>query len=565
MLADLRIENLAVIERVRARFGGGLNVISGETGAGKTILLQALKLALGARAKSGLVRAGADEAWVEARFELDGVMGQRVKGRLGEIGLPDAESELIVRRQVTRDGKSRAYINDASTTIGALGRVTEELVELTGQHEKFGLLRASAHRAILDGFAGNESLVARMAEDVRALRRSEQRCKDLWSDLAQRDERHEFLHFQLRDFTQLQPAIGEDELLLLEAQRLRYSERLRSGLSRAERLLYQQSSSAYDLVSQAREAIASLQDADPRLENDIEKLDALLSELDDTSRRLGRMREEAIDEPERLEQVESRLHAIQRFSRKHGGDLTAAVQKMEAAQEELGQLSDLELCLKEAESDLKTRGQTAQRSAAELTARRREASTELVEATLGHLRDLGFTKARFEVSHAIDDELEALSERGADRIEFYLALNPGHPTAPLAQIASGGELSRILLALKCAQAQAETWPMLVLDEVDSGIGGATAEVVGRKIRQLADQTQVLCVTHLPQIASFADTHLAVTKQADGNATRTEMRSLAPSERENELARMLGGAEITQTTLEHAREMLGRASVAGPGL
>jgi DNA repair protein RecN (Recombination protein N) len=562
MLADLRIENLAVVERAHAAFAPGLNVISGETGAGKTILLQALQLALGGRAHSELVRAGTDAAWIEARFELSGGEAERVSRRLDERGLPVVpDGVLIVRRRVSSDGKSRAYINDASATVGALAAVTEGLVELTGQHEQFGLLRAQRHRELLDAFAGTGGLVEVVGAAVRALRAAEARGAELRDALAHRHERHEFLRFYLTEYDRIQPRLGEDEVLLEESHRLRHAEKLRLGLSRARALLYEGPSSAYERLSAARGELQPLTSADRRLEGVLERLDALEMEVDDLARELSRFREGAVAEPARLEEVEARLHDLQRLCRKHGAELDAVVEKMEAARRELEQLGDLELHLEEAERARAEAEARALDAAAGLTDRRREAISGLVGATEAHLRDLGFLRAGFEIALTSAAGTAGLTETGADEVTFLIAANPGQPARPLGKVASGGELSRMLLALKCALAGLDTAPVQVLDEIDTGIGGAAGEIVGRKIRRLADRAQVLCVTHLPQIASFADAHLVVVKEALEGATRTELRILDARSREDEVARMLGGMQITETTREHAREMLGRARVA----
>ncbi|MBN1945435.1 MAG: DNA repair protein RecN [Bradymonadales bacterium] len=560
MLVDLRIENLVLVEQASVIFTAGLNVVSGETGAGKTLLVQALSLLTGTRASTELVRTGCEVAVVEGRFELNGEESTKFNRRLVTLGLPSVGDELVIRRRITREGKSRVYINDASATAAGLQELTFDLVELTGQLEQYGLLRPERHLELLDAYAVNQALLQQVESAVLRMRQGQQQHRQLESALAHRAERDEFLRFYLAEFEALAPQPDEDVQLLEQAERLRNADRLRQGIGEAIDWLYESEESAYDLVSRARGALESLAAADSHLAQPVAALRDLGESIDQIHRTLVRNIDEVVASPEELEALETRLHQIQRMCRKHGATLGELIEKMEAARLELTQLCDLEQRLEEGRRELSAARSEAIRLAESLTAARRAAIEPLVEATEHHLRDLGFQHCRFEVALETDPDPDALTERGADRVCFLLSANPGEPLRPLARVASGGELSRMLLALKCALAQVDTVGVHVFDEIDTGLGGGSAEIVGRKIRELADHTQVLCVTHLPQIASFADTHLTVVKETSPSGARTVLRMLSGQEREAEVARMLGGLEITETTLLHAREMLSRSSL-----
>lgn len=560
MLADLRIENLAVVEHASAEFSPGLNVISGETGAGKTILLQALSLALGARAHSDMVRAGADAALVEGRFELDSKTRERVEQRLGKMGLPSAGDELVVRRKVTAQGKSRAYINDASATAKALQTVCQGLVDLTGQHDQYGLLRTDRQLDLLDAYAKVEPLCYEMAVRVEEMRAAEEQWEQLRSALANRAERGEFLRFYLKEFKQIGPEPGEDELLKEEAAQLVNNDKLNRQIAQTMLVLYEGEHSAFDSVATGLNCLQPFAATQPQVSETVDQLEQIQSMLDDTCRELSALTRADFGDSSRLEQVESRLLDIQRLCRKHGISLDELIEKMEAAEEELERLEQLERLIDEAEVAVGENRAKALAVAEKLSKRRSAAISALVQSTMEHIVELGFARARFQIDQTTVEGTEELGPKGKDRIAFLLSTSPDEQAKPLAKVASGGELSRILLALKCSFSQADPVSIHVFDEVDSGIGGAAAEIVGRKIRQLADASQVLCVTHLPQIASFADRHLVVVKNDGPDGTHTHLQQLAAGARTDEVARMLGGTEITKTTKAHAREMLRRAQV-----
>ena len=562
MLADLRIENLAVVQATRASFTRGLNVISGETGAGKSILLQALSLATGGRGSSELIRHDADYALVEARFELNGRTLTNVNNLLSALDLAPSDGELIVRRRLARDGKSRVYINDASVTAGALQQVTMGLVEQTGQHEQIGLLRSRRHLDLLDGFARAHDERALVAEAVAHLRKTEQKRDAMLESKGSSAERAEFLRFYLQEFESLDPEPGEEARLREGADRLLNAERIRDGLNQSLSALYEGEGSAYDQMGEVQGQLRTLAGLDPELVDLADVVDNLQAELEDVARSLRTHAHRCVRDDDELEQIQARLHRIRRLCRKHGATLDQIIEKMDEARDELRDLEELDLRLEEVDRELSGARDAALELAAGLSRRRGSAAPALIAATESHLKDLMLDHCRFSIDVDTHVQPEALTATGADRVTFLFSANPGDSPRPLAKVASGGELSRMLLALKCALVEVDDVPVKVFDEIDAGLGGASAEMVGRKVRGLADSTQVLCVTHLPQIASFADNHVVVSKTVEVDATKTVLLALSENEREEEVARMLGGTEITETTREHAREMLGRARVAG---
>lgn len=563
MLADLRIENLALVEETRASFSPGLNVISGETGAGKSILLQALTLTTGGRASSEFVRAGAERGVVEARFELRGDTLQRVSEQLSALGLPRAEAGLIVRRVLERDGKSRVYINDASATVRSLEEVTAGLVDFTGQHDQVSLLSSERQVHLLDSFATADALVATTSAAVQALRQLEAEQRSLREQLAARTEREEFLRYYLKEFQDLAPEKGEDLRLQDEADRLRHADKHRQALASAADRLYEGPANAHDLIGDALEAVTDLADGDPELTTACQQLEQARDLVEAAARAAAFAAERADSDPARADEIEARLLRIQRMCRKHRCDLDELIDKMDDAARELAALAEIERRLGTLGGEIEQAKRGALSAARSLSAKRREAAPALAALASSHLRDLKFQGAEFRILVTSHEDPDQLGPLGADRVSFELSANPGMPPRPLSKVASGGELSRILLALKCALSEVDSVPVHVFDEVDTGLGGAAAEILGRKIRQLADRAQVFCVTHLAQIASFADGHSLVSKRVEEGATRTLLSALDGPGREAEIARMLGGEEITQATREHAREMLTRA-VAGAG-
>ncbi|MDI6771285.1 MAG: DNA repair protein RecN [bacterium] len=575
MLLELRIQEFAVIESAAIEFGPGLNVLTGETGAGKSIIVDALTAALGARVTADLIRTGAPAARAEARF---GVESRGPIGRwLEEHGLAeeggtrggDDRCELVVAREIMPEGRSRAWINGRSATVGMLRELGDLLVEVAGQHEGQRLLRPQAHLGLLDAFGGDtvETQCAGVGELVRL--RSELRAEQKALVDGERDRLRqvEMLRYQVDEIeaARLQP--GEEEELSSRRVRLSNAERLSGAAAAAYAGLYEaDGQAAVDRIGQARGALREAAGLDPALGALAGRIGAIAGELADVAHDLARYSRGIEADPEELVRVEERLDLLRRLRRKYGETVEAVLDYRDEAASALARLdagdaraSEIAATLEELEQDLTGR-------CARLSELRREAASRLEDGVEQVLRSLEMASTRLIVGLGYDsdpaglllgDRRVAVGSDGADRVEFLLAANPGEAPRPLARIASGGELSRIMLALRHVLAEAGGVPVFICDEVDAGVGSRAAGSVAGLLAAVGRKRQVLCVTHLPQVASLADRHYWVSKEMSGGRTRVRVRALGPQERVEEVARMLGGRRPTQIAREHALELLRR--------
>lgn len=588
MLTTLRISGFAIVDAVEVAFGPGLNVLTGETGAGKSILVNALHLVLGGRMSADVLRDGAEEAVVEALFELPA--DHPVFARLEAAGVPRpaagearpaagerATAELLVRRVAARGGRGRAYVNGALVTASVLAEALRGVVDISGQHEHVSLLDDASHLALLDAFAGTDAaaergpagaLLGRYQEAYAALSALVRERDGLLRDDAERARRADYLAFQLRELDGVDPRPGEDAALDAERRVLASAERLREAARCAEALVYGEDGAASERVGQAVRALADAAALDPRLGPPLELLRSALIELDEAGRELSRYADLVGGDPERLGQLEERLEALKALARKHGGSLDAAISRRAEMAAELAALAGGGERLAALAPLIDAAGAEAATLAGLLTRARRKAARAFAEAVQQELGGLAMARCRLEVAFsppegAVDAGGAALGPDGAERAEFLLAPNPGEPPRPLARIASGGELSRILLAVKRTLARRDPVLTYVFDEVDSGIGGAVAEAMGRVLAEVSHGRQVVCITHLPQIAAFADRHHRVEKRVSGGRTTSEVTPLAPGdERRLEVARMMAGATVTEAAVAHAGALI-EAARGGP--
>ncbi len=541
MLLELHVRNLALVEEVWLEFGDGLTVLTGETGAGKTVLVGALQLLLGERATATLVRSGADEALIEGRFLVDGV-------------------ERLVRRRIGADGRSRCTIDDEMATVGALGELLGGVVDLHGQHEHQALLLVSRHAGYFDRFIGQAALDAleeyRHAFFVRRDRAAMLRA--LEESLADRERRMDYLRFQVADIDAVGARPGEDTQIEEALPRMRHGDRLTSAASLAWSALRDDDAAA-ERLDEALAALGKAAGLDPVLDGIASDLETVAMTTDDVASRLRDYVETVAHDPRALDDAESRLGTLTALKKKYGGSIADVLGARDAAAVELEQLHEGEAGLDRARARLAD-AEAALRTAADLVVRIRSASTAAFEEALTQAaRDLAFTDARFVV------QLEEVAEAswtadGPQRVEFLFSSSAGDTPRPLAKIASGGEISRVMLALKDVLGRADHTPVLVFDEVDSGIGGATAIAVGRRLASLANAHQVLVVTHLAQVAAFASQQIVVEKGVEGARSVTVASAVSAEERIAEIARMLSGS-VTPTSLEHARELLTTAATA----
>ncbi len=555
MLNELNIRNFATIDRLQVAFRAGLNVLTGETGAGKSIIIDAVGLLLGDRARPELIRADADEATVEAIIGLDGA--PEVVQRLVDEGF-EATVELLIRRIVSRSGKNRIYLNGALATLAQLQAIGAELVVIYGQHEQQQLQKPSAHLDMLDRFAGVDSELAACAAVFTDLQRLRERMQAL--DLAERDrqQRLDLLQFQSQELALAALRPGEDEELALERQRLQHAGRLAEVCAGGYTELYADEEAICGrlaILSAGQEALSSV---DPVFAELAEAVRQAQFGLEEVATRLRRYGDDVVFDPQRQSEIEERLALIAVLKRKYAPSLDGILQQQVQIDEELVLLADVEVARTALSRELAQAEAAFSAAAAALTARRQQAAIEIARTVGEELAGLAMERARFEV------RLEPVPEpttKGAERCMFYLSANPGEPPKPLNRIASGGELSRIMLAIRRAIPQPEGTATLIFDEVDAGIGGVAATRVGEKLHGVARGLQVLCVTHLPQVAAFADWHYRVAKQQDDSATRTCLVLLDGEERVREMARMLGGAQVTERTLAHARELVSKTATA----
>jgi DNA repair protein RecN (Recombination protein N) len=558
VLSALRISNFAVIDAAEVEFGAGLTVMTGETGAGKSILVDALGLLLGGRAEVEVIRAGADEASVEALFERTPLLA----ARLEELGLPDLGEQVSVRRIVGRNGRGRAWVNGSLVNIGLLGRLMRGLVDISGQHEHVSLFDGSLHRELLDRYAGLESDVAGYRAAHARMREVDGRIEALGGDEKTARARSEFLRFQLDELERLSPVAGEDVLLEEERRRLMGAEKLRKSSAEAENLLTTQDDAALELTGRASGLLEDAARIDARLKPVCDRVAAAMAELEEAGRALGRYLGQIDGDPARLAEVDERLDLIRRTCRKHGTNLEGLVARRDELAKELSLLENRQESLDLLLAERSEAEKCARALAAGLTQKRAKNAKSFAAGVSESLAHLALGKSRFEV-HL--EPTEALGHDGADRIEFLFSANPGEPPRPLEKVASGGEASRLLLAMKRVLAGSDGCGCYVLDEADSGVSGGVAEVVGRMIKDVSAHRQVLCITHLPQVAAYADAHLSIRKHQGKDRTVSRVVPLHPGEeRTRELARMLSGVEITREAMGAAEALVRSANRSQPG-
>ncbi|HEY2105664.1 MAG TPA: DNA repair protein RecN [Candidatus Binataceae bacterium] len=562
MLLELRIRNFAIIEQMALEFGPGLNVLSGETGAGKTIIMNALGLLLGMRASPEMVRAEQKEAVVEGLFEVE---GEGLAPELLAGPEPSAPRELMVKRVVSEAGRSRVLINDEMATVQTLGRIGTALVEVYGQHEQQSLLRTENHLTILDRFAALEPALAayqgaygRARELSAGLAGLEQRARD-------RQRRLETAHFELEELERAQLDSDDEKELAAERTVLANAARLIGAAGAAEQLLMDQDGAAADLMGRAQAALGEAATLDPKLAEPLELIGSARVGLEEAVRSLRLYRERIEADPGRLEQIDNRIAEITRLKRKYGGSVESALATQERLRAEVTELEQVEESVAGIKAEAARELAQAGSIARQLSQARIDAGAQLKHKMQAELKTLGMRNAVFEARLTPldgDSGLECDGVRmgpdGMDECEFQIAPNLGQPPMALVKIASGGELSRVMLAIKRLEAQRRGVATMIFDEVDAGIGGGVAEVVGRKLKELSRFHQILCITHLPQIASFANRHFRVEKEERRGATTSKVTELDKPQRVEELARMLGGAEVSDRFRRAARELLQRA-------
>jgi DNA repair protein RecN (Recombination protein N) len=555
MLVELRIRDYAVVEDLALELGPGLNVLTGETGAGKSIIVGALSLLLGERASSSVVRVGAERATVEAVFDVEALPD--VRSWVEEQGFRLEDGLLILRREVAAEGRNRAWVCGSPATAGTVGGLGAALVDLHGQHEHQTLLRSTEQRAILDAFGNARDAAARvtalhaeLSRLGRALEEREARVRDV-------ESRADFLRFQLAEIDGLRIAPGEDESLEAEARRLEHSEELIRGAGALHEALYAADDALTARLADARRTLERLAELDPDLAGDVGLLAEALLALNEVGRRAGDYATGVEHDPTRMEDVRARLDKLFRLKRKYGPELADVLATAQRVRDELAALDEADHDLGRLTRDMERAASGVRAAATELSALRRDAAGRLAAAVTAVLPELGMPGGAFEVRLS---PLDPVSAGGAESVDFLVAPNPGFSPMPLQRIASGGELSRVMLALKSILAGVDAVPVLVFDEIDAGVGGVIAAAVADELVKVAGRHQVFVVTHLAQVAARARSHFLVEKGAEDGVTSAGVRTLSGDARVEEIARMLGGDPESETSRAHARELLGAASV-----
>jgi len=554
MLKSLRIRNLATIEDLELSFEGGFSILTGETGAGKSIIIDGIRLALGEKSSAEMIRTGKEEARIEAVFELP-----RDPGPAADPLLAD-ENEVFIQRQVSADGGGKAYLNGILVPLKKIKDIAAGLVDIYGQNDHIFLLRLENHRDYLDHLIGAApQLLEETAGLCREMRRLCLQKTELEGKKRERKQRLEFLDYQIGEMEKAGLKPGEWEELSNEREILRNAEKIAGLVARALDLAYLDDDSLLSTLAKLKTALAELGRYDPAIKTFDESLGPFGIALGEISDTLIKFRDRQADAPDQLEKLEVRLDTIEKMKRKYGGSVEEVLACLESAREERARLAAAEDSLSGLEEEIGQKLQRYRVSSQRLSQLRAEAAVRLEKRIEEEIALLGMKRARFKVSLRSPDPAAITAEKagefGMDEVEFVISPNPGEELKPLRKIASGGELSRIMLALKAVGKEKSRGKTLIFDEIDSGIGGKTAEFIAQKLKMLAGLHQILCITHLPQIASFAAHHFRIDKKMEKDRTFTLVKRLKFEERVAEISRLLSGSRVTETALQNAREML----------
>ena len=556
MLVELRVENYAVIDSLAVEFSPGLNLLTGETGAGKSILIDALALILGDKGSSEVIRHGAEKAVVSGVFEAGTKSLERI---LQDNGIEPEEGQVIVKREVAAGGKGRVFVNNQPATVALLKQLAPMLASIHAQNENILAFDASARLGLLDIYAGNHAAIEDVAQKFAEWSEVRSRLADLERDEQDRLRMVDLWSFQKKEIESAHLQPGEDQKLETEKRVLANAEKLQVAAMAAYELLYESETSVATNLAAARKQLEDLARFDAKFQEAAAALESARLGIEDVSASV-RDYSEAIDaSPERLAEVEDRLALLDRLKRKYGSTIDEVIAYGDEVAGKLNEVENREEIVLELKKRLEKAVDTYIAAARGISKRRYTAARELQKLVEAEINQLAM-KAQFKIEVSGRDELLSWTVSGFDSVTYLIATNPGEPLQPVERIASGGELSRVMLALKATidaskNSSGAVQKTLVFDEIDSGIGGRAAEAVGKKLKSLARTNQVLCVTHLPQIASFADHHYVIEKRAAGGRTRTSVRQLSVPERTEEVARMLSGAKLTDTSRQHAEQLL----------
>jgi DNA repair protein RecN (Recombination protein N) len=563
MLKELRIKNFAIVENLEVEFFEGLNILTGATGAGKSIIIGALNLALGERASQEMIRTGADCAIVEAVFEIK--PKNLIETNLSELGILCHENQLIIRREISNKGVSRCFMNDRLVTLANLKFIGDLLADLHGQHEHQSLLDSREHLTYLDNYAEAGDLLARAGDGYFRLKRKLEELEEMKKIDKVSREKRELYQFQLNEITRAGLSVEEEEKLSTEKKILENSEALFQIASMVFQELYDIDGSIIERLSLTKKELEKGGEYDPRLKDHIENLNSAILQLNDSSRFLQGYKDSLNFDPEKLEKIRERLNLINSLKKKYGQSIEEVLNYADKIKTDLEKIENRDELIQKTEQEIEDLKEILKTDSMLLSDKRKEKGSELSKKIKKELSFLGMERCDFEVKISQREEENGLleinckryyvDEKGLDQVEFYVSPNPGEELKPLAKIASGGEISRIMLALKSVLAKSDQIPTMIFDEVDVGIGGEIAEAVGKRMKTVSLTHQIICITHLQQIASKTDYHFKVYKEVSKNRTVTKIKLLSREERIKEIARMIGGKKISDLSLEHAAEMI----------
>ena len=549
MLVELRLENFAIIDDISINFGDGLNIITGETGTGKSLIVDAINVILGDRFTADHSKFPGRETVVEALFEIP--PGGRIGEKLEKSGIGSSDAELVVKRVLTEKGRSRIYINGSIATLGVLSELTEGLVNMFGQHEHQNLLKKNNYLKYLDDFSQLEHELSEYRETYAELSEVDRGIEALEKKRLEGTGKRDYIRFQIEEIENVSPARGEDSELEEERTRLENSEKFSSSLRNATGLLYEAENSAVDSLKRAASRLEEVSGLDSSLGKLRDRIDALLIEAEDVFYGLSEFAGRVEHNPARLEEVISRLEDIKKLKRKHGGSVEEILEKQRRMESELGEMDSSDELLRELEKKRDSLRGEVFRAAESISSARKAGADRLEELFAGEAESVGLKNSRFQIEFGEKE----LSADGRDRVDFLFSANPGQKPRPVTKVASGGELSRIMLALRSFVSVGDPGSILIFDEADAGIGGVVAETIGKKIKELSAENQVVCITHLPQVAKFADTHLLVAKNFGEGETEVSVDVMSGRRRVEEISRMLAGQSVSEKTFEVAEELI----------
>ncbi len=549
MLLGLTLKNFTIIEDLSVGLSSGLNIITGETGAGKSIIVDAINIILGDKAPAENIKTGKEEAHIEALFDIS--KDETIKERLATSGFDIKSGELLIKRIIYRNSRSRVFINGSLSTLTLLSTITQGLVDIFSQHEHQSLLREDNHLKIVDDFGKTGDEASHLRDIYQYYSSIKKELDDLEQSKKDKVEKEDYLKFQLNEIENAALTIGEDERLGEEKLKLVNAERLEASASSAYEELYEKENSVLGTLQKLSNDFKEIAKIDPKLNEVAESIEKGMLQLEEAAFSIRDYTTELSSDSQTLEVIEDRIHLINSLKRKHGDTIEQIIQKRDEIEQEVSNIENFDervrLLSEESEKLIDELLQLART----LSKKRKQSSKKLCEMLEAELKEVGIKGGKFHIQ--FNDKV--ISSSGIDAVSFLFSANPGEDPKPLNKVASGGELSRIMLVLKEVIARVEGGSVIIFDEADSGVGGAIAEAVGQKIRNLSRSYQVICITHLPQVAKFADSHLSVSKTHNDNKTQVTIKNLDGKERVVELARMIGGFNITQKTLDTAQEML----------